>query len=121
MFSGPLLSPCNCIVFVLPPPMLILGVPWTLLTLNKLPISKGINDVLTVLMSLGLSMSKTVLPVISTSNPFTYALPGESFTHIKSSSGVFPSSVNLSSVNRPSESISSFKEFWRLTRKGSTE
>jgi len=103
------------------PPILIKGDPVTLLTLIKLPISNGTKDVSTFSISLGLSISNTVVPVTSTSKPFIYALPGESLTHIKSSKGVFPSSVNLSSVNNPSESISSFKEFWILTRKGSTE
>ena len=60
----------------------------------------------TVSVSLGFSTSNTVVPDTFTSKPFTYALPGDSLTLTKSSSGTFPSSVYLFSVNKPSESIS---------------
>ena len=91
--------------------MFIIGVPCTLLTLNKLPISNGIDaSIVTVSTSLGLLTSKTVVPDKSTSKPFTYALPGDNLTQNKSSSGINPSSVNLSSVNNPSFPISSFKD-----------
>ena len=91
----------NVITFAVPPPILINGVPCTLLTRSILPISNGIDAAFTVSMSLGLSTSRTVVPVKSTSNPLTYARPGDSLMHSKSSFGVFPSSVSLSSVNRP--------------------
>ena len=116
----PLLWLNNFTTFELPPPMLIRGVPVTLLTLITLPISNGINAESTVFVSLGFSTSKTVVPDKSTSNPLTYALPGDSLTHIKSSLGIFCWSVVLSSVNSPPESISSLRESWILTRKGST-
>ena len=103
------------------PPILIKGVPCTLLTLNKLPILNGIDKLSIVFVVLGLLTSKTVVPDKSTSNPLTYALPGDNLTHIKSASGVLPSSVNLSSVNNPSLPLSSFNDSWRLTLNGSTE
>ena len=73
--------------------MLINGDPETLLTLITLPILNGIDAALTVLVSLGFSTSTTVVPGKYTSKPFTYALPGDNFTHIKSSEGSFPLSV----------------------------
>ena len=66
------------------------------------------------------STSTTVVPGKDTSYPLTYALPGDNFTHIKSSSGLFPLSVNWFYVYNPPEPTSSFNESWRFTRKGST-
>ena len=66
----------------------------TLLTFITLPILNGIDAVLTVFVSLGFSTSTTVVPGKDTSKPLTYALPGDNLTHIKSSSGLFPLSVN---------------------------
>ena len=72
-------------------------------------------------MSLGFSTSKTVVPGKETSNPLTYAFPGESLTHNKSSAGVLPSSVFCASVYNPLEPISSFNEFCTSTLNGFTE
>ena len=96
------------------------GVPWTLFTLKALPILNGIDAVFTDFVSLGFWISRTVVPGNLTSNPLTYAVPGDSLTHIISSEGVFPSSVNWFSVNKPSFPISSLSEFCIFTRKGST-
>ena len=111
----------NLIIFAVPPPMFIKGVPCTLLTRSKLPISNGIDARFTVSVSLGLSTSSTVVPGKSTSNPLTYARPGDNFTQNISSLGIFPSSVNLFSVNKPSFPISLLRDSWISTRNGSTE
>ena len=110
----------NSTTFVVFPPMLMKGEPVTLFTLITLPILNGIDAVFTSLVSLGFSTSTTVLPGKDTSKPLTYALPGDNLTHIKSSSGLFPLSVNWFSVYNPPEPISSLNESWRLTRNGST-
>ena len=82
-----------------------------MLTLNRLPILNGTLDDFIVLVSLGLSTSRTVVPGKGTSNPLTYALPGDNLTHIKSSVGVPPSSVFSVSKYRPLDPISSLREF----------
>ena len=92
----------------------------TLLTFRILPILNGTNAWFIVFVSLGLSTSNTVVPGNVTSNPLTYALPGDNLTHIVSSDGSLPSSVFWSSVYKPFELISSFKEFWILTLNGFT-
>ena len=61
------------------------------------------------------------MPGKSTSNPFTYARPGDNFTQNISSLGTFPSSVNLSSVNNPSFPISLLSDSCKSTLNGSTE
>ena len=66
------------------------GVPKTLFTFKLLPILKGTDVAPIDFTSLGFSTSTTVVPGKYTSNPLTYALPGESLTHIKSSDGVLP-------------------------------
>ena len=111
----------NLITFADVPPMFTKGVPCALLTRSILPISKGIDATFTVSVSLGLSTSSTVVPGKSTSNPLTYARPGDSFTQNISSLGIFPSSVNLFSVNKPSLPISLLRDSWISIRNGSTE
>ena len=70
-----------------------MGAPVTLFTLIKLPIENGIDAFFIVFVDLGFSTSITVVPGKETSKPLTYALPGDNFTHIKSSFGTFPLSV----------------------------
>ena len=110
----------NSITFDSVPPILIKGAPVVRFTFSKLPILNGIDALLTVFVSLGLSISKTVVPGKYTSWPLTYALPGDNLIHIKSSLGVFPLSVTWFSVYSPPVAISSFNESWVVTRKGST-
>ena len=74
-------------------PILINGVPATLLTLNMLPGENGIPESLIVFVALGLSISTIVDPTKSISNPLTYAVPADTFTDNESSDGIFPSSV----------------------------
>ena len=52
------------------------------------------DAVLTAFVSLGFSTSNTVVPGNLTSKPLTYAVPGDSLTHMILSAGVLPSSVN---------------------------
>ena len=72
---------------------LSLGAPAALLTLKIFPISNGIFTLDTFLVSLGFATSRMVVPILTTSYPFTYDFPGDTFTHIKSSDGVLSSSV----------------------------
>ena len=74
-----------------------------------------------VFVSLGFSTSKTVVPGNATSNPLTYALPGDNLTHIKSSDGLAPWSVFSVSRYNPLDPISLFNEFCKLTLNGFTE
>ena len=85
------------------------GTPWTLLTFIKLPILNGIDAPWSVVVSLGLSTSKIVVPAKSTSYPLTYAVPEETLTQAKSSLGSLSCSVFCSSVNIPLFDILSFK------------
>ena len=68
--------------------------PRTVFTLSKLPNSYPRETSERIPTSLGFSISKTVVPVLSTSYPATYALPFDILMHIKSSSGVFCCSVS---------------------------
>ena len=69
------------------------GVPYTLVTLVKLPISNVVTPALTVAKSLALFKSFNVVPIFSISKPWTYALPGLIETESNDSDAVFPSSV----------------------------
>ena len=84
-----------------PTAYLCAGAPDTLLTLKLFPISKGMFTFDTDWVFLGFSTSKIVVEIFSTSYPLTYAFPGDTFTHIKSSEGVFPWSVFSVLKNRP--------------------
>ena len=130
--ASPTCSPCanvllvptlwflNWTTFVLFPPRLIVGAPRTLFTLIRLPILNGIDAFFIVFVVLGFSTSMTVVPGKDTSYPLTYAVPGDNFTHIKSSLGTFPSSVAWFSTYNPPDPTSSFNAFWVVTRNGST-
>ena len=77
------------------------GVPDTLLTRIKVPISNGTNAVFTLPLSLGFSKSTIVVPGVLTLNPLTYAFPELTSRHAKSSDGVFPCSVTSLDLNIP--------------------
>ena len=99
---------------------LFCGTPVTLSTLSKLPISNGIVTFDTSSVSLGLSTSIILVPIFSTSYPLTYAFPGEIFRHIKSSDGVFLSSVLSFEKNKPLFPSLLFNELWTDGLKGTT-
>jgi len=71
----------------------ITGVPCTFSTNRTEPRSNETKESSTFLVALGLGISITLYPVISMSYPLTYALPGPTVRHIKSSEGIFPSLV----------------------------
>ena len=95
----------------------IFGVPVTLSTLIKLPSSNATFAVSTTSFSLGLSISIIVVPTLLIRNPWTYAFPGSTSTHAKSSVGVLFWSVTWFDLNIPSLPIPSSKEFDTLTLK----
>ena len=97
------------------------GVPWTLFSLNSVPNAKLTFADLNSSLSLGLSTSITDVPDFSISWPLTYAFPGDTFTHIKDSSGVFLWSVFSPSKNTPSFDTPSFKHSATSTLKLPTE
>ena len=70
------------------------GTPETWFTLKIVPIWYGTNAFSTICLSLGLSTSISVDESNSMSYPCTYAFPDETLTHIMSSSGILPLSVN---------------------------
>ena len=97
------------------------GVPWTLFNLNKVPSLKLTLASLNSSLSLGLSTSMTDVPDFSISWPLTYAFPGDTFTHIKGSSGVFLWSVFSFDKYTPSFDTPSFKHSATSTLKLPTE
>ena len=101
-------------------PILIYGVPYTLLTRIKLPTANGIDAVVRGLVSLGFGTSIIVEPTWSTSNPLTYAVPADTLMPMFFSSGTLPSSVTSSSVKRPPLPVSSLRRSTTSTTKLST-
>ena len=78
------------------------GVPCTLLIFNFVPNSKGTSELSVLSVSLGFSTSTIVVDIVSISYPFTYAVPADTLTAIKSSDGVLPWSVCCPSKYTPS-------------------
>ena len=69
---------------------------------------------------LGLSASKKVVFVVSTSYPLTYAFPGEILYTAKSLDGVDPEYVNWPDCQTPLLPVLLFSEFKKVILKGVT-
>ena len=74
-----------------------------------MPILNGTDAPKILVVSLGLSRSKIVLPGKSTSYPLTYAVPEDTLAQTKSSLGSLSCSVFCSAVYIPLFDILSFK------------
>ena len=70
--------------------------------------------------SLGFSTSIILVPTFSISYPLTYAFPDDIFKHIKSSDGVFNSSVLSLPKNNPPLPKLSFNELCKEKLNGET-
>ena len=77
------------------------GVPYTLVTLRKLPTLNVVTPALTVAKSLALFISLSVVPICSISKPWTYALPGWIASESKHSDASAPSSVLVPTSYEP--------------------
>ena len=83
-------------VAVVPIPKL--GDPEILLTKSGFPVEYVTASCFTSLVDLGFGTSRNVGDIFSNLYPFTYAVPGDILTVIKSSEGVLPCAVNCSDV-----------------------
>ena len=102
-------------------PMPTSGVPFTLLTLNMVPISKGTKALEIFSLSLGLSKSIIFVPGWLILKPFTYAFPELTSRQPKSSDGVLPCSVTSLDLNIPPFESPVSKESATFTSKLSKE
>ena len=82
-------------------PIPVVGAPKTLFTLKVDPVLKRISCFSSFLVVLGFGTSRYVVLIVSTSYPFTKALPGEISYRVRSSDANYPPCVNLPSAYTP--------------------